>query len=128
MLLCLLHVAGSKLPHVLLFSSLYFWCIVLVISSFILVVKLVSCVSLTSSLVLWYLLLLVQLISWYLCFVDFIFGIFMSSYNCQASKLVFRVSSFSMFYNLQVSSFQELLHRNRFVSVSLCFQKLIYHG
>jgi hypothetical protein len=59
MLLCLLHVAGSKLPHVLLFSSLYFRCIVLIISSFILVVKLVSCVSLTSSLVLWYLLFLI---------------------------------------------------------------------
>jgi hypothetical protein len=39
-LLCLFCVAKSNLPHVLLFSS-YFGCLVLVISSFILVVKLV---------------------------------------------------------------------------------------
>jgi hypothetical protein len=32
--LCLLLVAMLKLSHVLLFSSLYFWCIVLVISRF----------------------------------------------------------------------------------------------
>ncbi len=52
----------------------------------------------------------------------------MSSSSCQASKLVFHVSSSSTSYNLQASSFQQLLHHNRFVSVSLCFQKLVYHG
>jgi hypothetical protein len=45
---CFLIVVRLKLLHVLLFSSLYFWCIVLVISSFRLVVKLVFHVSLTS--------------------------------------------------------------------------------
>jgi hypothetical protein len=51
-LLCLLHVAKLKLRRILLFSSLFCWCIVLIIASFNLVVKLVSRVSLISSLVL----------------------------------------------------------------------------
>ncbi len=52
----------------------------------------------------------------------------MSYSSCQVGKLVFRLSSSSMSYSLQASSFQQLLHRNRFVSVSLRFQKLDYHG
>jgi hypothetical protein len=63
--LCLIHVARSKLSHVLLFSSLYFCCIVLVISSFHLVVKPVFHVSLTSFLMFRCFLLVMKLISYY---------------------------------------------------------------
>jgi hypothetical protein len=62
-LLCLLLVAKLKLPHILLFSSLYFWCIVLIISSFLLVVKSIFHVSSTSFLVFSCLLLVIRLVS-----------------------------------------------------------------
>ncbi len=67
-LLCFFLVVNLKLPHVLLFSSLYFWCIVLVISSFLLDVKPICHVSSTSSLVFWCLFLVVKLISCYFVF------------------------------------------------------------
>jgi hypothetical protein len=56
-MLCLLLVARLKLPHVLLFSSLYFWCIVLIILGFS------SCCQVNI-----------------LCFVDFIFGVLVFSF------------------------------------------------
>ncbi len=72
-LLCLLLVASLKLSHVLLFSSLYFWCIVLVILAFLLVVKPTSRVWSTSSLMFWCLLFVIKLVSWYLVFHQFHF-------------------------------------------------------
>jgi hypothetical protein len=71
-LLCFFLVVKLKLPHVLLFSSLYFWCIVLVISSFLLVVK--TNMS---------------------CFVNFIFGVFVSFFCHETNKLLSCVSSTS---------------------------------
>jgi hypothetical protein len=67
-LLCFFLVVNLKLPHVLLFSSFYFWCIVLIISSFLLIVKPICHVLSTSSLVFWCLFLVVKLMSCYLVF------------------------------------------------------------